>query len=221
MKNLIQLALFVIFIVNASFSYAITIYETDRIVYKPGPVEGIDAYVSPSEPNTPLGDLHFMIPGSLTAGWGLIKFDLTNISLYESRNIERMYFSLCKWDEFGSNIGVFKPASVWDENVTWNTRPSVVGDAVTITFASGHIDSWQDFEITDLAQEWLDDPASNYGMILYRVGSGCAIYFDTSDSSGWFHPEFIIEYEPSAVPEPTSIILLSLAIIGLIKRRIR
>jgi len=68
-------------------------------------------------------------------------------------------------------------------------------------------DGWYTFDVTELVQEWVDDPGSNKGVVL-RSGSPVAVQYDfatSEDPTQFYHPKLIIRYvlEPTATPTGT------------------
>jgi hypothetical protein len=71
--------------------------------------------------------------------------------------------------------------------------------------ALGQMDTWYHFAIADLVQAWVDDPESNYGVIIKGASAAPKTYRFAS-SEHWslpWRPALAIHYSAEAWPTPT------------------
>ena len=108
--------------------------------------------------------------------------------------------SQCNWQRASKN----QPWAVAGCNDPLRDRSPVVVDQIVLR----KNDRWYDLDLTPLVQEWVDDPAANYGLILKASGSTSVQYdFFSSD-----HPDAVMQPHLSCVvhkatpvlPEPSS-----------------
>ena len=130
-----------------------------------------------------------------------IKFDLSGIS---SGSVI-VSAKLKLWITSGGScqICVYRVTSDWSENsVTYNTRPSASSESETCVSVGG-LNTWAEFDITDLVQAWVNGTYDNYGVKIFPSESGKYAHFasrEYSDSSK--RPQLVIEYvEPVTVTQ--------------------
>src|SRR5271170_3758667 len=71
----------------------------------------------------------------------------------------------------GGTVNLYQVTSTWSEGtVTYATRPSVSGTAAT-SLPIGVANTFHDFTVTPLVQDWITTPASNFGVELQTSGS--------------------------------------------------
>jgi len=83
-------------------------------------------------------------------------------------------------------IDVFRITGFWDEGtgttldgqivppasgVTWNTQPLWDLEALDSEVIGTVLDVWYSFDITLAARMWVEDPGSNYGVLLIQNGT--------------------------------------------------
>jgi len=120
-------------------------------------------------------------------------------------------------------ISAYKVLVPWQENsATWNLASSGVpwtqagcraigvdregtAAAKTTIPATGAVPGWYAWTLTSLVQEWVNAPASNYGLILVGAGTTVSYDFFSSEGNPTFQPRLIVEYQPpAATATPTS-----------------
>ncbi|HEX7320743.1 MAG TPA: DNRLRE domain-containing protein [bacterium] len=127
-----------------------------------------DAYISQGDPSTNFGTQGWLItygnPWSLVYRT-LMRFDLS--SLPPGTPISAATVSLYMWDQAGVdfNVDIHKVLASWTETgVTWSNQPSFNATVESSLPYQGY--TWWHFTITALVQDWVNNPGSNYGMIL-------------------------------------------------------
>lgn len=155
--------------------------------------------------------------------WNLADSGIPVGAVVQSASLE--LYSYARKNNLAITVSVYKVLVPWDEGtVTWREASSGVawsspgcnaagvdrdGVAVASKSITGTVPSWCAWTVTDLVQGWLDDPASNHGMIL--AASGPSAYYDfhssekTTDLS--LRPRLIVRYvagEPTATPTSTA-----------------
>jgi hypothetical protein len=79
-------------------------------------------------------------------------------------------------------------------------------------------DGWFALDVKDLAQKWVNGTVPNYGVMVTRAGNEyCCLGVDLKESVMVPTPNFTVAY--SYVPEPVTIGLLGLGLLGFIRRR--
>jgi hypothetical protein len=107
------------------------------------------------------------------------------------------FFGTSSWANAGGDFSATSSASTLvsqslDTAYTWGSTAALVADV----------------------QRWLNSPGSNFGWLLMGDESGSQTFrqFYTREASNpLFRPELRIDYTPSSVPEPSSLVL---AVIG-------
>ncbi|OYW34024.1 MAG: hypothetical protein B7Z51_00150 [Methyloversatilis sp. 12-65-5] len=75
---------------------------------------------------------------------------------------------------------LFQVLNPWNgSSVTWETAPMTVMTASSSTVQNS-VDGWISFDATSLVRSWLDNPSSNYGVLLAQRG---VVEFDVDGNS--------------------------------------
>ena len=155
-------------------------YPQDTIILQSGPEEGKDVKTRMLAPNTNYGNFRD-ITAHATDWLGpnisrsYIKFDLSflpeetevydaKLSLYITANLPNY-----PPGQFGENESVLQMVTEdWDElGVTFNEQPSATSIGQVHLPASIHgLQHYEDIEITYFVQEWVQNPDSNFGLML-------------------------------------------------------
>ena len=155
----------------------------DVIVVQPGPDTGQDAFVEALAPDAQQGNNNWLCFGG-TGGSGekrlYIRFPLPEVAPGARIDSVSLEFYMYARDGFFGiyTYGLYPVTEPWDEGtITWNTQPST-GSTPVATFSG---EAWEadypawhavaDPALVPLVQQWLDDPASNNGVMIAPVAS--------------------------------------------------
>ncbi|MFO7743539.1 MAG: DNRLRE domain-containing protein, partial [Anaerolineae bacterium] len=147
-------------------------------------------------------DANFGDEGSLELSYGgpgeeavtLVRFDLSGLpsdAIVDSASM-RLYLEGAGGAD-PVTIAAYAVTSTWEETgeegVTWNTFPTAawIGINADIDGEEGSYKSWQ---ATSFAQSWIDDPASNYGVMLRGPTEDYERWFESRD-----HMEMVPQLE--------------------------
>jgi hypothetical protein len=125
---------------------------------------------------------------------------------------------------------LFQVLNAWNEgSVTWETAPTTAVTASSSTLQNS-VNGWVSFDATALVRSWLDNPSSNYGVLLAQRGvvefevDGDsryvgALYASSASADASLRPFLQI----SAVPEPSSVLMMGagLGLLLMVARRRR
>ncbi|MFC1620079.1 FG-GAP-like repeat-containing protein [Candidatus Neomarinimicrobiota bacterium] len=151
----------------------------DVIVIQPGPGDGKDAYVHSGNPTTNYGTDISMYFG----GWPMsdttnlyIQFDLTTLAPFTEITSARLdLYQMGQNGWMSYDYGAYKINEAWDEStITWNTQPASQANPMTTFFGGDWADDvmhrWRSIHgLEYLVQQWIDDPAGNYGLVIRAV----------------------------------------------------
>jgi hypothetical protein len=144
-------------------------YDTDSYVFF-----GTNSVSSPEitlgEPFPPGVDAHYNI--------GFIKFDVTGLSLagpkylqLEANTATAVLPSTVRVAQLDANTDGYFAAGSVTNRVSWLYANAFAQPAAdTVTFTTPNSKRYAD--ITSVVNNWISDPASNYGLALWRVGGG-------------------------------------------------
>lgn len=164
----------------------------EEVVLQPSGAAGKDTWAGAEMPTTGHGSDTYMRFGGY-AGTSenrlYIQFDLSGLAgmtAVETARIE-IYMNSQNGFIYGYNYGVYPVTAAWSEaGVTWNNQPACAATPVyTISGNDWQADIGQWKVIPDLAglvQSWLDDPSSNFGVVIKPTGGFYGyVQFWTSD----------------------------------------
>jgi archaellum component FlaG (FlaF/FlaG flagellin family) len=133
----------------------------------------------------------------------------------------------------GNATNIHRVLVPWtDSQTTWNnrqtgdlwTQPGALGTDVADSFASTTANPADQqsitFDLTSLAQSWLNSPSTNFGVMLSGAPGNGLHFFSNDQPEGFtqFRPSLAISY--TAVPEPGSFALMGLVGLAIGSRRI-
>ncbi len=174
---------------------------------------------------------------------GLFEFDLSAIpagAVIDSAMVS-LYVGFNAFSPLTSrltSVSVYQVTSDWTESgVTYDTRPTwntaSVGSmsipAATGTIVKTPYNGYINTQITNLVQGWVDGSIVNNGLITsdtYTTAGLLRIYAHEAGGDGTgTDPRLVVQYTvpdpPVAAPEPTSLAMLGLGVVGLAARRRR
>jgi hypothetical protein len=213
-------------------SHGLSSASIERVVIRPGDDDETtlqDSTISNWAPDTIHGDAPQVKirPGDNTEIMNaLLRW---NLDLVPSGSwVQSAYLEMYCTQGSGSQIdmSIFEILRPWQEasatwktaysGVSWNTpgcqapgidRAAIAGAIATLQPSTG----WLSWDITDLVQGWVDDPSTNYGMILVPTQFRPKTEYAFASSEAYFsvRPRLAIEYGPSVAtrtptPSPTS-----------------
>jgi hypothetical protein len=140
-----------------------------------------DAFVSQGDPGVNFGTYGWLI--TYSNPWSLLyrtlmEFDLTSIP--PGTPVSSAVLNLYMFDQAGTDftVDVHSVLASWTEaGVTWNNQPAFNSTVEASLPYQGY--TWWRFNITDLVQQWVDDPDSNCGLILRNNP-------EIPGANGWF-----------------------------------
>ena len=60
------------------------------------------------------------------------------------------------------------------------------------------LETWVEFDVTEVAQQWIDDPAANFGVVIKAYLHTITVWGAAWSSEGplpWFRPQLVVAYE--------------------------
>jgi Tol biopolymer transport system component len=143
-----------------------------HVVFQPGPEKGIDAFVTSvyDSPQTYEGYKHVIRVG----GWGdyyygLIRFDLSGLPPTASQAVIRLYTIDGGADYGSAPMLLDRVTSLWDETVTWASRPTYV---TLRQLQPAARNQWYEIDVTSLYNSWKSGTTANHGIQLRPDTSG-------------------------------------------------
>jgi len=206
--------------------------SAEAVTLQPGP-EGKDTWIWDSQDYShgDWGELRVNDTSSFNQ-YTLIEFDLSSIPT--GSPITSAILGLYRyggWNNSGLKVDAHQILSSWTEDVRWSTRPVFNSSPESTTNVYGN--GWYTWDITSLAQEWINATTPNDGIALFDDGTSYFKRFVSSDNATATQPSYALpptdpSYRPylevNVVPEPISSILFvtggaTLAIRRYLKRK--
>jgi hypothetical protein len=101
----------------------------------------------------------------------------------------------------GGTVNLYQVTSAWTEgSVTYTTKPTIAGTAAA-TISIGVNNTFHDFNVTTLVQNWITTPASNFGVELQASGT-TNITIDSKENANTSHSA-MLEIDLSGPVGPT------------------
>jgi len=161
----------------------------------------MDTYINAWAPDASYGNsFNFSVrqPGVMS---GLVQFDLSSIPQFATvHDAQLKLYATYRTNINQLNLYAYPVVGPWDEGVTWNTAPATSYSAAAMTTLHG-VDMEVTLDVTAQVQDWVNEPDSNYGLMLKAdVGKSVKYMFLASDfsweSAGPPHPLLEVTYTP-------------------------
>ena len=155
--------------------------------------------------------------------FGSDQYQIPEGSIITSANLKIVKVS---YDGFNGSGTLYKVTSAWTEaSITWSNKPSystAAGDKFSFSYSYSP-NRIINFNVTDIVQQWADDPSVNFGWMFTAVQSaGSSSSFASDDyNNASYRPTLTVTYEdppPPPAPEPATLVLLGAGLAGIIKR---
>jgi hypothetical protein len=218
MKKLITIFLMAGLILTLSNSV-----RANTTLIQPGPTSIKDTFIWDTE-DFSHADWGELLANDTSSYDQRILIEFTDLSAIPSgATINSAKLGLYRYDAYDSNpivLDVYQVTSSWAESVTYSTQPSYNSTPESSVTLSGTDPGWYEWDITNLAQQWLDGSVPNYGVAIFNHGTGFYQRFVSSDNASatepsWalpptdpsYRPYLDIDYTPASVPAPGAILL--------------
>ncbi|MBC7224753.1 MAG: DNRLRE domain-containing protein, partial [Anaerolineae bacterium] len=145
-------------------------------------------------------DVSAIPPGSLVdeAKLALYVYDRSNASGL----VAQVYGVLRQWTEHQATWQLAAVANPWE--VAGCDGPTDRASIITDQVVWDTIGAWHEFDITPLVQGWVDNPASNYGLIIKPL-AGTNVQYNAYSSEypiSDFRPKLTVTYHPPSPAPP-------------------
>ena len=189
--------------------------------------QGIDGYlgtrdtsISAWEPQRTFGETANLLVKNDGNFAGLLRFDLGSVPFGSTIHQVTLRLLPYNWDGQGTmdvlvhrvlrpwidseaNWNIAAAGSLWDIPGANNPVTDSDADPIAVQTITG-LNTWYEFDITDLATTWIADPQTNHGVILRGLGYQSVIYHFASANHSTMsaRPQLVIDY--TAPEEPVT-----------------
>ena len=116
---------------------------------------------------------------------------------------------------------LYRVTTDWNEStVTWTSFGNSYNGTVMQAFSPSLGETVYNLDITSLVQDWSDQTYANQGVLIRNTINDVVIYYSDDATEFSYRPLLTINYV-SPVPEPMSVVLLGIGLIGLLKRKFK
>ncbi len=193
----------------------ISCFSQTTLTLQPNSTTGVDATVASNSPAQNFGgdvdDMAYTwtFSGNLGLGRGLIRFDLSSIPTTATVTSATLYMysdvssgsGISGQPTYGNDSFLIKPiTSAWTQSlVTWNTQPTT--STVNIVSVPKSTSTAQNYviDITTLAQSFVSNPSTNYGLMYNMANEVTAyssvIFASSNHSNSALHPKLVVVYD--------------------------
>ena len=161
----------------------------------------MDTFVNAWAPDASYGDAFNFSVRQSNVMKGLVQFDLSSIPRYARVHEAKLkLFATYRTNSGKLDLFAYQVLGAWDEGVTWNTAPAAADSAVAATTLND-VNTQVTLDVTGLVQSWVNDPASNFGLMLNAADRNKVQYtFIASEfsqeSAGPPYPLLEVTYTP-------------------------
>jgi len=197
---------------------------SNTTLLQPGPTDVKDTFIDASA-DFSHGYWGLLLANDISAFDQRILIEFTDLSAIPSgATINSAKLGLYRYDADSSGnpvtLDAYQITSSWAENVMYSTKPTFSSTIESSVTLSGTADGWYEWDVTNLAQQWVDGSIPNYGVAIFDHGTGFAQRFVSSDNAtatmpSWnlpptdasFRPYLVVDFTPIPIPAPGAILL--------------
>ncbi len=174
--------------------------DAEDVVLQPGSAAGQDTWVGANEPGTNHGnESAFYFGGYNGSEFRLyLRFDLSAYG--PAVSVETAQLDLYMFSQNGFiysyNYGVYAVEGAWSETgLNWSNQPACAADPVAVISGNdwhAQYGTWRTVPALEgLVQDWIDDPASNFGVVIKPVSGfyGYPQFWTCEYSNASLHPK--------------------------------
>ncbi|MBC8448177.1 MAG: 5'-nucleotidase C-terminal domain-containing protein [Chloroflexi bacterium] len=161
----------------------------------------MDTFINAWAPDTSYGNAFNFSVRQSDVMKGLAQFDISSIPQYARVHEARLkLYATYRTNGSRLDLSAYKVLGPWDETVTWNTAAAADTTAAAMMTLDG-VNRQVTLDVTDLAQSWVNDPASNFGLMFSAADKNRVQYtFIASEfsqeSAGPPYPLLEVTYTP-------------------------
>jgi hypothetical protein len=170
---------------------------TDELTIDPAEGAMKDARGQWENPDTNYGDDENLL-FALRKSRAFLEFDLSPIPFGTTVGTSYLHVYAPFWDTTDT-YGVYRVTEQWwENNLTWNSRPTVAGtpvDTLNFNAAAG----WKIFDISEPMINWTESIWNNYGICLKETTNQTDAYYLKSNDASNFRPKVIVNYKRNPI----------------------
>ena len=179
-----------------------------------------DAKISRWSPSTNYGDSKYLSVRARDVTNSLLRFDLSSIptgAVVESATLSiycygtsngnpltaEIYGLRRPWEEGSATWSQASDGNPWGEAGAYGSSDRDASPADSVQIQDTH--AWHNWDVTSLAQKWVSDPQSNYGVVIQAHSSVAVAYYCLSSEGTDVNsrPTLAVTYRIPPTPTPT------------------